>query len=269
MFSGALQSQLLQLTHLFSPPWSPCLPSHLEGVLLCVSRGLLQCQEQNPSFLELQPHRCSSIPVGTCWDSALGAGASSVATTRGWQEPLCLGCPKTTSPGSWAFRSTAGLKGCVCASCSTLFFLLKEWAKATFSLHQVFLPQYVLSVYLLPCEVWSSETWAAAARVSTVHTKCCCRWGRQCYFLVGSRRKRASCSWCIPGFHQVLCLRLMWISDVQDGAPDSCYSSQYLRATERRCCTVTLSLVFLHFLGWRNGLLPPLLWKSCTISATP
>lgn len=64
MFSGALQSELLQLTHLFSPPWSPCLPSHLEGVLLCVSRGLLQCQEQNPSFLELQLHRCSD----SCWD---------------------------------------------------------------------------------------------------------------------------------------------------------------------------------------------------------
>lgn len=31
---------------------------------------------------------------------------------------------------------------------------------------------------------------------------------------------------------QVLCLRLRWINDVRDGAPDLCYSSQKLRATD-------------------------------------
>lgn len=68
MLSAALQSLLLQITHLFSPPWSPCLPSHLQGILLCVSRGVIWCQEQNLS-LELQPPRFSLIPfprpVGT------------------------------------------------------------------------------------------------------------------------------------------------------------------------------------------------------------
>lgn len=241
VLSGVLQSLLLQLTHLFSTPWSPCLPFHLASILLYVSRGVSRCQEQNPSFLELQTHRFSFIP----FPRPVGTQPLELGQFCG-RHPRVAGVPLFRVPKEHLTRQLGLLQHHwserFWAPCSTLFFLLKKWAKATFLLHQAFPPQQVLFVHLLPGELWSSDTWAPAAQLGTTHTECCCRWGWQCYFLVGSRNKRTSLSRCICGFHQVLCLRLRCISDVQDGAPDSCYSSQKLRATACQCCTVS----FLH-----------------------
>lgn len=181
-----------------------------------------------------------------------------MATTQGWQEPLYLGCPKSTSPHSWASCSTAGLKGLACASCSSLFFV-KEMSQS----HVLTTPDFSSSVGALCvlAPLWGGQQWNLSCCSPGGHCphQCCSRWGWQCYFLVSSRRKELL----VPEvFHQVLCLRPRWISDVQDGAPDSRSSSQKLRATEHQCCTVTVSLLFLH------GFLPPLPWKPALFLTT-
>ena len=112
----------------------------------------------------------------TCWCWALRAMVGFAAAPRGGRIPLCVRWPKAT----WPFCSVAGLKGFLCASCSTFHLLnsslsAKKWVKGTFFLQQAFSFSDMGYLHPLPqsqCAEWGwrGDTWADAAQVGTVQS---------------------------------------------------------------------------------------------------